>query len=205
MSSTLAQPWNKPAYLQSDEVVDHGSPVVRRLAATLGADRLPAHEYAEAAFTYVRDRIAHSDDTGDPRVTWRASDVLTLATGICHAKAHALCALLWAGGIPAGLCYQRLRRSDEEPATVVHGLIALALPGGDGWHRQDPRGGEPGRAARFSLTAEHLVWPVRPALGEADLPGVHATAHPRVLTALQGARDRTELGGLLPADLADPR
>ncbi|MFD5023792.1 hypothetical protein [Streptomyces sp. NPDC058373] len=81
----------------------------------------------------------------------------------------------------------------------------MALPGGAGRHRQDPRGGEPGRAARFSLTAEHLVRPVRPALGEAALPGVHATAHPQVLAVLRAARDREELGRLLTADLADAR
>lgn len=201
MSSSTAHPWTSPDHLRADEVVDHRHPAVRDLAATLGADRLPSHEYAEAAFTYVRDRIPHSDDVGDPRVTWRASDVLTRSTGICHAKAHALAALLRAAGVPAGLCYQRLRRTDEDPSTVVHGLIAVALPGGDGWHRQDPRGGEPGRAARFSLAAEHLAWPVRPELGEADLPGVHAAAHPRVLTALRSARHREELGALLPADL----
>ncbi|MFD4985095.1 hypothetical protein [Streptomyces sp. NPDC058374] len=47
--------------------------------------------------------------------------------------------------------------------------------------------------------------PVHPALGEAGLPGVHATAHPQVLAVLRAARDREELGRLLPADLADAR
>ncbi|MFE9316969.1 hypothetical protein ACFYNV_17905 [Streptomyces albidoflavus] len=131
LSSTLAQPWNPAVHSQSGEVVDHGSPAVRRLAATLGADRPPVHECAEAAFTYVRDRIAHSDDTGDPRVTWRASEVLTLATGLCHAEAHPLCALLRADGTgvhatarPRVLAALRAARDRTEPGGLLPAGLA---------------------------------------------------------------------------------
>jgi transglutaminase-like putative cysteine protease len=157
------------AYLGADEVIDHGHPLLLRTAAELRAAAPGAPAYARAAFDYVRDRIPHSADTGDLRVTWRASDVLRERTGICYAKAHALVALLRAASIPAGLCYQRLA-DDDGTNPAVHGLIALRLPGHDGWARQDPRGNRPGVDAQFSLAGEQLAWIPRPEYGERDYP-----------------------------------
>ena len=77
----------------------------RRHALTEGVN--DSYDYARAAFEFVRDAIPHSADTGDPRVTWRASDVIAQRTGICYAKAHALAALLRAEDIPTALCYQK--------------------------------------------------------------------------------------------------
>ncbi|MFF8831455.1 transglutaminase domain-containing protein [Streptomyces sp. NPDC015131] len=186
------------AYLAADEAVDHEHPHVRavadRLAAEHGDD---AYTYAEAAFAYVRDRIPHSRDTGDRRVTWRASDALALGTGICHAKAHALAALLRARSIPAALCYQKFE--------VVHGLIAVRLPGGGGWVRQDPRGGAAGAAARFRTDREQVAFTVRPEFDEADYPALYAAPHPLVLDALKAARDRSHLEALLPTHLPPTR
>ncbi|SCK50900.1 Transglutaminase-like enzymes, putative cysteine proteases [Streptomyces sp. SceaMP-e96] len=126
------------AYLVADEVIDHEHPCVRATAATLSVDAPDAYAYAKAAFEFVRDTIPHSQDVGDERsemgvppaegwgrVTWRASDVLAQRTGICYAKAHALAALLRAEGIPTALCYQKFE--------VVHGLVAVQLPGEDRW------------------------------------------------------------------------
>lgn len=187
------------AYLAEDEVIDHRHPLVRETAGILGAESGDAYAYAAAAFAFVRDSVPHSVDTGDPRVIWRASDVLAARTGICHAKAHALTALLRAGGVPAGLCYQRL--SDEGADPVVHGLVAVRLPGRERWVRQDPRGGEPGGGVRFSADEERLVWAARPEFGEIDYPVVHDVPHPAVLRALRGAGDRADLSRNLPAAL----
>ncbi|MEW2522600.1 transglutaminase-like domain-containing protein [Actinacidiphila alni] len=188
------------AYLAADDVIDHTHPTVRGTAAALSADACDPHDYARAAFEFVRDTIPHSFDAGDDRVTWRASDVLERRTGICHAKAHALTALLRAGSVPAGLCYQRLTEDDgSEP--VVHGLVALLLPGRERWSRIDARGNKPGVDARFSLDEERLAWPVRPELGEADYPLIRATPPAPVLASLRGARDRSELAALLPTEL----
>ncbi|MBY8883010.1 transglutaminase-like domain-containing protein [Actinacidiphila acidipaludis] len=192
------------AYLAADEAIDHEHPVVRETASRLRATASTPYEYARTAFTFVRDTIPHSADSGDRRVTWRASDVLGLGTGICHAKSHALAALLRAEGIPAGLCYQRLTEDDGSGA-VLHGLNAILLPGRTRWARIDVRGNIPGVVdARFSLDQEQLAWPVRPALGEADSPWVHAAPAPQVLAALREAPDRTRLA--LPTELpAGPR
>ncbi|MFF3565485.1 transglutaminase family protein [Streptomyces sp. NPDC002574] len=187
-------------YLAADEVIDHDHPLVRETAARLRAAAPTPHDYARAAYAFVRDTVPHSADSGDPRVTWRASDVLGLRTGICHAKSHALVALLRAEGIPAGLCYQRLS-DDDGTNPLVHGLIALRLPGHDHWARQDPRGNKPGVDARFSLAEERLAWVPRPERGECDYPGLHAAPPPAVLRALRTATDRAHLWRLLPTEL----
>ncbi|MFE0425406.1 transglutaminase domain-containing protein [Streptomyces sp. NPDC058953] len=181
------------AYLAADEAVDHGHPTVRDTAARLRSDAPDAYAYARAAFEFVRDTITHSIDADDPRVTWRASDVLEQRTGICYAKAHALAALLRAEGIPAALCYQNLG--------VVHGLVALRLPGRDRWSRIDPRGNNPGVDARFSLDEERLAFPVDPESNEMDYPVLYAAPHPAVLAALRAASDREHLCRTLPTAL----
>ncbi|MEU0103456.1 transglutaminase family protein [Streptomyces sp. NPDC006267] len=188
------------AYLAADEVIDHEHAEVSEAAARLALDADTAYSYARSAFEFVRDTIPHSADTGDPRVTWRASDVLAARTGICHAKSIALAALLRARGVPAGLCYQRL--ADEDGADpVVHGLVALRLPGAGRWARLDSRGNKPGIDARFSPERERLAWAVREEFNEVDYPVVYAAPPEVILRALRGARDRAELGRNLPGEL----
>jgi transglutaminase-like putative cysteine protease len=185
------------AYLAADEVVDHHHPVVRETAARLAAGVADSYEYARAAYEFVRDAVPHSQDSGDLRVTWRASDVLALGTGICHAKSHALAALLRAEDIPTALCYQRL--TDDAGGHLLHGLVAVRFHGA--WHRQDPRGNKQGVDARFSLDGERLAWIPDPAAGETDYPGLYAAPHPAVLAALRTAPDRPHLWRTLPSSL----
>ncbi|MFF3331670.1 transglutaminase domain-containing protein [Streptomyces sp. NPDC002888] len=179
------------AYLAADEVIDHHHPRVRETAARLAKGAEDSYAYARLAFEFVRDTIPHSQDSGDPRVTWRASDVLEQGTGICYAKAHALAALLRAEGIPTALCYQKF--------DVVHGLIAVRFNGA--WHRQDPRGNKPGVDARFSLDGERLAFPVDPESNEVDYPVLYAEPHPAVLSVLKAAPDRPYLWQTLPTAL----
>lgn len=188
------------AYLASSEAIDHWHPLVQETADALWAATGDAYSYAEAAFEFVRDTIPHSADSGDLRVSWRASDVLSTRNGICYAKSHALVALLRAQGIPAGLCYQLLGE-DDGTGLVIHGLVALRLPGREDWSRIDPRGNKPGVDARFSLDAERLAFPVRPELGEIDHPELYAAPHPATLKVLQESADRPELWRNLPASL----
>jgi transglutaminase-like putative cysteine protease len=186
------------AYLAADEVIDHRHPVVLATAARLARDADDSYAYARLAFEFVRDAIPHSQDVGDPRVTWRASDVLEQRTGVCYAKAHALAALLRAEDIPTALCYQRLARDDGD-GHVLHGLVAVRFHGA--WHRQDPRGNKPGVDARFSLAGERLAFRADPTAGERDCPGLYASPHPGVLEALRTAVDRAHLWESLPVEL----
>ncbi|MFI2262158.1 transglutaminase domain-containing protein [Streptomyces tubercidicus] len=181
------------AYLVADQVIDHEHPRVRAIAAALSADASDVYAYAKAAFEFVRDAIPHSQDSGDSRVTWRASDVLAQRTGICYAKAHALAALLRAEGIPTALCYRKF--------DVVHGLVAVRLPGEDRWVRQDPRGNKPGVDAQFRLDREQLAFAVRPESNEVDHPVLFAEPRPVVLQRLREAVDRPHLWQMLPTDL----
>ncbi|GGX95770.1 transglutaminase domain-containing protein [Streptomyces fructofermentans] len=179
------------AYLAADDVIDHHHPVVRETAARLASRSTDSYDYARAAFEFVRDAIPHSQDAGDLRVTWRASDVLERRTGVCFAKAHALAALLRAEDIPTAFCYQRLG--------VVHGLVAVRLDGS--WHRQDPRGNKPGVDARFSLDGERLAFTPDPKSNELDYPVLYAEPHPVVMRALRAASDRPHLWRTLPTAL----
>jgi transglutaminase-like putative cysteine protease len=187
------------AYLAADEAIDHTHPLVRETAGRLRAGSVDALTYAATAFDFVRDTIPHSVDSGDMRVTWRASDVLATRNGICHSKSHALVALLRAEGIAAGLCYQRL--AGQDGSGMVHGLIAVKLPGVTGWARQDPRGNKAGVDAHFSVQEERLAWVPREEFNEVDYSVVYAAPHPMVLHALRSARDRPELWQKLPAGL----
>ncbi|MEU9364288.1 transglutaminase domain-containing protein [Streptomyces avermitilis] len=179
------------AYLAADEVIDHHHPRVRETAAHLAEQAVDSYAYAQSAYEFIRDTIPHSADSGDLRVTWRASDVLAQGTGICHAKAHALAALLRAEGIPAALCYQKL--------DLVHGLVAVRFHGA--WHRQDPRGNKPGVDAQFSLDGERLAFTPDPGSNELDYPVLYAEPHPAVLGALRAAPDRPHLWKTLPTAL----
>ncbi|MCM1965768.1 transglutaminase family protein [Streptomyces sp. G1] len=188
------------AYLAADDVVDHDHPLVDETADALWTATGDAYSYAKAAFEFVRDTIPHSADSGDDRVSWRASDVLATRNGICYAKSHALTALLRNRGIPAGLCYQLLG-DDDGSNLVLHGLVALRLPGSEDWSRVDPRGNKPGVDAQFTLDHEQLAFPVRPELGEIDYPGLYAAAHPAPLKALRESVDRAQLWRNLPTAL----
>jgi transglutaminase-like putative cysteine protease len=186
------------AYLAAGEAIDHDHPLVREVAVRLADGVTDSYEYARVAFEFVRDVIAHSQDSGDLRVTWRASDVLKQGTGICYAKAHALAALLRAEDIPTGLCYQRLAH-DEGGGHAVHGLVAVRFNGA--WHRQDPRGNKPGVDAQFSLAGERLAFVPDPESDEADHPVLYSEPHPAVLSALKAAPDRPSLWRTLPTAL----
>jgi transglutaminase-like putative cysteine protease len=186
------------AYLAADEVIDHHHPLVRETAARLAKSVDDSYDYARAAFEFVRDTIPHSADADDPRVTWRASDVLRENTGICYAKAHALAALLRAEDIPTALCYQRLQH-DDGSGHCVHGLVAVRFHGA--WHRQDPRGNKPGVDAQFSLDGEQLAFLVDAESGEVDYPDLYAQPHQAVVDALKAAPDRPQLWKTLPTAL----
>ncbi|MEV5571524.1 transglutaminase family protein [Spirillospora sp. NPDC052269] len=184
-----AEPWE---YLGADEAVDVEHPLVQAIASELRTgDDLT---YARLAFEYVRDNVSHPADVPDPRVTWRASDVLEQGTGFCYAQAHALTALLRAGGIQAGLCYQRLRDGDR---FFLHGLTAVLAD--DCWVRLDPRGVD----LEFSASDDRLAYEVDSAAGELDYLTVYASPPEVVLSALQSDSDALALirDALLPSEL----
>lgn len=184
-------------YLEADGTVEADADEVVALGRELRAAHPDDVEFACAAYEWVRDRITHSSDAGDRRVTLTATGVLAAGTGLCFAKSHLLAALLRGQGIPTGLCYQRLADGD---GFVLHGLVAVHLAGG--WHRLDARGNSTSVDAQFSLGDERLAWSVDPAAGEVDYPSVFATPADVVVAALRNADDALVLcSGGLPSAL----
>lgn len=199
MATTDVLPETAPAgdFLAGDEFVDLEDRAVQKLALTFRQQTDSDVSFAEAAFEWVRDQVAHSYDVQDPRVTLTAGEVLTHRVGLCYAKSHLLAALLRAEGIPTALCYQRLEHGDGH---VLHGLVAVHLNGT--WHRQDPRGNTNGVDAQFSLGAEQLAWEIDRSRGEIDYPELFASPARCVVDSLRGATDvRTLYGTGLPTEL----
>lgn len=184
--------------MDAGDVVDADHPEVVALGATLRATNPEVSDFARAAFEWVRDRIGHSFDVQDPRVTVSASQTLHEGVGLCYAKAHLLAAVFRSQGVPAGLCYQRL--ADAVAGHVVRGLMAVHL--GGAWHRLDPRGNKPGVNAQFSLGHEQLAFTVDPSAGEVYYARLAVDPAPAVLVALRGADNvlSLQLGGL-PSEL----
>ncbi len=184
------------AYLAADEAIDHHHPVVRETAARLAERAADSYAYARAAYEFVRDTIPHSADSGDPRVTWRASDVIEQRTGICHAKAHALAALLRAEDIPTALCYQRLLHQTAAMSCTVWSPCGSTAPG-----TGRTRAGTSRASSPLLPPWERLAWVPDKKSNEADYPVLYAVPHPVVLSALEAARDRPALWKTLPTAL----
>jgi transglutaminase-like putative cysteine protease len=187
-------------YVGGDAIIETTTPEIVALAGDLRRANADDGAFARVAYEWVRDRVAHSLDAQDPRVTLTASEVLSMRVGLCYAKSHLLVALLRTQGVPAGLCYQRLAADGPGSRHCLHGLIAIYLNGE--WRREDPRGNKPGVNAQFSLTEERLAYRIDPALGEIDYPDVYVVPAVPVVAALRTATNILTLcDGGLPSSL----
>jgi transglutaminase-like putative cysteine protease len=202
-------------YLKATDVIDHTDPKIQFVAqffmnrmmqnlADASEDVFfdPEIELARMTYEFVRDRISHSCDIDSECVTWKATGVLVKKEGICYAKSHLLAALLRANGIPAGICYQYLRRDGtEQSSLILHGLNAVYFASLGEWIRLDARGNKPGVHAEFSIEEEKLAFPTHPGLGELDIPMIFADPDPSVLHALQNYDCLADLMEHLPQTL----
>lgn len=183
-------------YLEATEYIDWQQPDVLKKAQNLAYGLLTDEEVAKACFEFVRDEIKHSWDYQMNPVTCKASDVLFHGTGYCYAKSHLLAALLRANKIPAGLCYQRLTISNDEPPFCLHGLNAVYLKQ-HGWYRIDPRGNKEGVDAQFIPPLEQLAFPIL-SEGEADLPEIWSEPLTVVVGVLKRYSDFLDVANNLP-------
>ena len=101
-------------FLCPDIYVDYEAENIQAKAAELFDENMDAVTKARVAYEVVRDEITHSFDVHADVITAKASDVLKYGTGICHAKANLLAALLRSHGIPAGFRFQRLTLADDD-------------------------------------------------------------------------------------------
>jgi len=147
--------------LSATEYIDHLDPTIQTLAQSLARRSADEARYARDAFEWVRDEIPHTTTTGRQVVTAKASDVLAERTGICHAKANLLAALLRARGIPAGFGFQRVTVGEDASDGYCLHALAIAMLGGN-LVPLDPRPG-----IEFGS-----VGPVSVDLSETNLPGL---------------------------------
>lgn len=172
-------------FLEETLVVDYGNRGIRALAALLVAEQ--PEKTARQCFLWVRDQISHSMDACREELPYRASDVLTLGTGLCFAKSHLLVALLRANGIASGFCYQRLMMDSSKPSYCSHGFVGVWLEGW-GWYRCDPRGNKPGIACEFIPGQENLAYTASLA-GEIDYPQIWASPWPELIIAMESLQN----------------
>lgn len=183
-------------YLNSTQLIDWKDPAVHAKAVSLAKGLESDEAIAKACFEFVRDEINHSWDHQQNPVTCKASDVLAQGTGYCYAKSHLLAALLRANGIPAGLCYQRLTISDDQPPYCLHGLNAVYLKE-YGWYRMDARGNKEGVNANFTPPQEQLAFPII-SEGEADLPEIWIEPLPLIVKTLTQFSNFLDVANNLP-------
>jgi transglutaminase-like putative cysteine protease len=190
-------------FLQESKYMDFSAPIVVEKARTLCDGIFDDIQKARVAYVFVRDNIPHSFDVDAKVITAKASDVLLHCTGICHAKANLLAALLRSQGIPSGFCFQRLTRAgDDSKGWCVHCYNAVWLDGH--WIKLDARGNANGKNARFSLGEPILAFPCRSQYQEYFWPGIYANPHAETMNLLERAVSLQEVLENLPDMVSAP-
>ncbi|MDR2974107.1 MAG: hypothetical protein LBV00_05265 [Propionibacteriaceae bacterium] len=160
--------------------IDFGHPRIRALVPSLDTQTTDSLSYPQVAFEYVRDRIPHTTHTDRDIVTVAASQVAAEGTGICHAKANLLAALLRAKNIPAGFGYQHVTLADDNSqGYCLHAFVIAILDG-----RPVPL--DPKSPHEFSLDSPQLD-PLNLRFDEYTLPGIWADPDPATMDVLTHA------------------
>jgi transglutaminase-like putative cysteine protease len=177
--------------------VDYHSTPVRFLTKHLGQANSKVSA-ARRAYEFVRDEIPHSFDIDAAVITASASEVAQYRTGICHAKANLLAALLRVQGIPTGFCFQLVTRGeDDSQGLCLHAYNAVYLEGN--WAYLDARGNRSGIDAQFSLSTPKLAFANRPEFGERFIEGIFAEPDVGAMSVLKDASSLAEVLARLPA------
>jgi transglutaminase-like putative cysteine protease len=183
-------------YLRPTSVIDHTHPLIKAKAKELCRRIDTPVDIAKACFEWVRDQIHHGAIEVESAVTCKATEVLKAGRGYCYAQAHLLAALLRANSIPAGFCYQRFRRDDDETRFCLHGLNAIYLPP-YGWYRVDASEDTGSATARFEPPHECLPNCIQSG-GEFDFPEIWPDPLPMVISILSRCKTNAQLAQYLP-------
>lgn len=184
-------------FWQEHEYIDFSSPVIIKKAGELFSQADNDVEKARIAYGFVRDEIPHSFDIKATIITAKASDVLIHKTGICHAKANLLAALLRAEGIPAGMCFQHITLAEDDKwGYAAHCYNAVFLNGK--WIKLDARGNTKGRNAQFSLDEPILAYPNRKEYDEYFWKGIYASPHMDTIKMLDNAKTSQDIIDNIP-------
>jgi transglutaminase-like putative cysteine protease len=173
-------------FLQENKYIDFSSPLIAGKAKQLFKHINTDAEKAKIAFEYVRDEIPHSFDIKAKIITSKASDVLKYKTGICHAKANLLAALLRTQGIPTGMCFQHITLAEDDSlGYCVHCYNAIYV--NSYWIKVDARGNTNGKNAQFSFNKPLLAFTNRQNYDEFFWPGIYASPHKDTMEMLDNA------------------
>lgn len=173
-------------FLAATEYVDYDSGIIAEKAKELFTYEMDDIQKARTAYRFVRDEIPHSFDINATVITAKASDVLKYKTGICHAKANLLAALLRSQGIPTGFCFEHITLlSDDTLGYCVHAFNAVFLDGR--WIKLDARGNKAGVNAEFSLGEPILAYPVRKEYDEYFWSGIYSKPQADTMKMLERA------------------
>lgn len=177
-------------YLACSEYIDFDNVEVKKQAEILAYEYNTELELIKNTYYFVRDKISHSWDIQDKRVTISASDVLRERVGICWAKANLLAALLRANRIPSGFSYQRLTLGDTpDTGYCIHGLNTVYISSLNKWIRLDARGNTDKIHADFSTEKEILAFKINPQYDEYDYNDNHAKPNEKLMSVLKDNSD----------------
>lgn len=184
-------------FLEKSKYINYDSPFIISKAKELFHDSMTDIEKAQAAYLFVRDDIPHSFDCFTGIITAIASDVLNYRTGICHAKANLLAALLRSQGIPTGFCFQHLTLvEDDSLGYCLHCFNAIYLE--NKWIKVDARGNTCGRNAQFSMDSPILAFPNRPQYDEYFFQGIYSEPDLPTMEMLEQAKTLQDIMDGLP-------
>lgn len=187
-------------FLEETKYVDFNSENIQSKVAELFSVGMTEVEKAKIAYEFVRDKIPHSFDCNAKIITAKASDVLKFQTGICHAKANLLAALLRSQGIPTGFCFQHITLADDESlGYCVHAYNAVFVNGK--WIYFDARGNKVGVNAQFSANSSILAFPVRPQYNEYFWEGIYSSPHLSTMKLLETANCLQDIINNIPDEL----
>ena len=159
-------------------------------------------EKAKAAYYFVRDEIPHSFNCDATVITSKASDVLKYKTGICHAKANLLAALLRPQGIPVGFCFQHITLSnDDSLGYCVHCYNALFVD--KHWVKVDASGNKNNPNAEFSLEEPMLAYSNRKQYDEYFWAGVYSIPHAATMKMLENSKNLEDILMNIPDNIDD--
>ncbi len=183
-------------YLASTEAIDWHNQAVQQKSREICEGLEDFEMKTRKIFEWVRDHIVHSKDVQlgistypeeredldeyMDQLVWKASEVLEAGHGICFAQSHLLAALLRVQGIPAGLCYQALKKDSSRSGNVVHGLNAVYNTISQQWYLLDARLTK----VQYQWDRHNLAYEMNTSLGEMVYREVYAEPHPRIMDML---------------------
>lgn len=189
-------------FLEKSQYIDYQSDLITSKAQQLFNNNMADVEKAQSAYLFVRDEIPHSFDCNASIITATASDVLKYKTGICHAKANLLAALLRSQGIPTGFCFQHLTlMEDDTKGYCLHCFNAIMI--NNKWIKVDARGNTKGKNAQFSIDIPILAFKNRPKYDEYFFDGIFARPDTPTMEMLRSAKTLQDVIDGLPEKPSD--